>query len=630
MSADLGSRSDLEALRRSGRGKVLVVAVLLVAALGAAAWAFLFRNKGTGNAEDPGKVILVTTTRGHSIGLTELGFDAAEGTFDAWVAKAEDEVPDLEVDGIEAIMELADRFGYGYVVFEKPQDIDFSMLDIEGGPPTIPDHARFAVVSAGDLAFPHVLTVNPEPSEVMQGNAIVLLQALFEQEALAATLEAEDSTSMEVVKLKDRLSDAVEKLERVPQAELMADKIVAEVRRQLVDAERADPKPSPIARPLESVGPIPLANGQILGVSRGFRVVTRDAVRADLDLEDEERFVVGAVDGAPEARVRCDALAGGAISVHESPRYWPADDGGAILLQTLSAGYELWTLDNALAGPCGFTKAGAIAARGPGVANEAAPHRSGKVARAGVLAGQGIVSVVSAGGGEEQLLGMLDDVELRDPTWLDARFVAAIAQGGAEPDQLVLFDLDEPLQVVTIPATVFDGANKLGEVAVASLADKPRLVVTAGGFPMRVYRLDLPRELGALLSDPPLPPDLVIEPRDGLPTAMPIDTNALTVVALTHEGVAQDVSVSPDGRWVALSLSDGGLDERNPGDSEIALVPMDAQQGGAGMQLLTRNALRDYEPRFTADGAYVVFKTRVEIPKTQWRITAPRAVVLAR
>lgn len=623
MSADLGSRSDLEALRRSGRGKIVAVVVVLLLALGAAAWAFFLRHKGTGNAEDPGKVILVTTTRGHSIGLNEVGFDAAEGSFEAWVAKASDEVPDLDVDGIEAIMELADRFGYGYVVFEKPQDVDFSALDIDGGTPTIPEHARFAVLSAGDFAFPHVVTFNPKPSEVMQGSAIVLLQALFEQEELAATLEAEDSASMEVIKLRDRLADAVDKLERIPQAELMADKIVAEVRRQLVDAERAEPKPMPIARALESVAPIPLANGQILGVSRGFRVVTRDAVRADLDLEDEEKFVVGTVDADPTSRQACTSLAGGALSVHESPRYWPSVAGDAMLVQTLSTGLKLWVLD-ADGGPCAWTDAGAVPAPAPGVAGDGVPHSSGKVARAGVAAGQGVVSIASAGGGQTQLLGMLDETRLSDPTWLDARFVAAVARRGAQVEQLVLFDLENPLTVLTIDATVFDGAEKLGEIAVAKTGDAPRLVVTAGGFPRRVYRLDLPTDLEGLFAEPPQPPDTIVEPREGLPTPVALDTNALKVTTLTHEGVARGLAVAPDGSRVAIALADGGLDERNPGDAEIALVPID----GGSMRLLSRNALRDYEPRFTADGTHVVFKTRVEIPKTQWRITAPRAVKL--
>ncbi|MEX1366679.1 MAG: hypothetical protein AB1Z98_26370, partial [Nannocystaceae bacterium] len=126
---ELGSRSDLEALSRSGRGKVITLVVLLAVALGAAGWYFLVRKQGTGNPEDPAKVIFVGTSRGFSMVLDDAGFEAAEGTFEAWEQKAKEEVPDLQTTGIESIMEVADRFGYGYVIFEDPQSVDFSALD---------------------------------------------------------------------------------------------------------------------------------------------------------------------------------------------------------------------------------------------------------------------------------------------------------------------------------------------------------------------------------------------------------------------------------------------------------------------------------------------------------------------
>ena len=258
-SLEMGSRSDLEALRRSGRGKFIVVALLLALTLGAAGWWFFVRKQGVGNPEDPAKVIVVARSRGLSILLTDGGFDAAEGTFEAWVNKAQDEVPDLEVDGIEAIMTLADRFGYGYVVFERPQDVDFSALDIEGGVPELPEHVRFAVLSAGDFGFPHVMTVNPEPSKVMQSHGVVLLQALFAQERLAATLGPDENMAMDVIKLRDQVRDAVDRLQRIPEAEKLAEKIVGEVDRQLVDEELAEPKPHRLADALQSTRPIPLA-----------------------------------------------------------------------------------------------------------------------------------------------------------------------------------------------------------------------------------------------------------------------------------------------------------------------------------------------------------------------------------
>ena len=229
---EYGSRSDLEALRRSGRGKVITLLLLLVAALGAAGWFFFLRKQGTGNPEDPAKVLIVARTRGYSIVLTDAGFEAAEGTLEAWELKAKEEVPNLETTGVEAIMTLADRFGYGFVVFENPQEIDFSALDIEGGVPELPEHVRFAVLSAGDFAFPHVMTVNPKPSEVLRGSSVVILQALFLQEQLAETLPDAESPSIHAIQLRDRLSEAIERLGQIPEAEKMAEKIVHQVRRQ--------------------------------------------------------------------------------------------------------------------------------------------------------------------------------------------------------------------------------------------------------------------------------------------------------------------------------------------------------------------------------------------------------------
>jgi Tol biopolymer transport system component len=111
-----------------------------------------------------------------------------------------------------------------------------------------------------------------------------------------------------------------------------------------------------------------------------------------------------------------------------------------------------------------------------------------------------------------------------------------------------------------------------------------------------------------------------------MPTLVTLDGSGFTATALTTEGQAFSPSASPDGSKIAFVLDDSGLDERNPGDSEVALVATDG--GGKGLRLLTRNALRDHSPRFTADGSHVVFETRVEIPKTDWRITAARAVTV--
>jgi hypothetical protein len=637
----LGSRSDLEALQRSGRGKVLTLLLILAVALGAAGWFFFLRKQGTGNKEDPAKILVVASSRGYSLVLADVGFEAHEGTFDAWQDKAKEEVPELDTTGIESIMTLADRFGYGYVVFEKPQEFDFSKLDIDGDVPPMPDHVQFAVLSAGDFAFPHVMTVNPKPSEVLRGSSVVILQALFEQERLKAALPENDGASIEAVQLRDQLRDAIDRLARIPEAERMAETIVGQVRRQLEEEERAERKPALVGRPLESGSPYALAHGQLLTITRGFQVVTRDAVRADLALDDVERLSIGAPGAEPDARSKCEALAGGEISVHESPRYWVAEDGAAVLVQTLGAGLQLFTLDPGQPG-CAFTAKGKVAAASPGLGDPVlAGH--GQVARVGSLAGQAVVSVVTAGQDDELVLGMLDYTELAEVAWLDERHLVAVGAGPEGPG-VWIFDTQTPLRVRQLTGSVFENADTVHEVAVGKRGPRPVVVVTAGDMPRKLYRLDLPADLAELFNAPPIDaaaaatpavdrdavPDFAMPAEDrealGLPAIVALDPNRFVAVALTHEGSVRSPSLSLDGSRVAFELRGEAFDPTAPDDAEIASMPTGGK--GEGLAVLTRNALRDEDPRLTPDGSHVVFHTRVEIPRTDWVVSAPRVVAL--
>lgn len=634
--AELGSRSDLEALQRSGRGKVIALLLMLTVALGAAGWFFFLRKQGTGNAEDPAKILVVARSRGYSLVLADVGFEAHEGTFEAWEQKAKEEVPNLETTGIEAIMTLADRFGYGYVVIEDPKGVDFSTLDIDEVP-ELAEHVKFAVLSAGDFAFPHVMTVNPKPSEVLRGSSVVILQAMFAQEKLAEALPEHEAPSIGAVQLRDRLRDAIDRLAQIPEAERMAEKILGQVRRELEEEERAEPKPGLVGRPLESGSPFALANGQLLTISRGFQVVTRDAVRADLELDDVERLWLGAPGADADARSQCEALAGGELSVHESPRYWVAEDGAAVLVQSLSAGLQLYALDATQPG-CAFTDKGKISAPSPGL-GDAVVAGHGQVARVGTIGSQAVVSVVTAGQADELVLGMLDDTTLEDVAWLSDRHLVAVGSS-LEGAGLWIFDTQTPLRVLRLPGSVFENAEAVHEVAVGKRGPRPVVVVTAGSLPRKLYRLDLPADLAELFTAPPTDaavatpsaPEVAVAaplPVDdraarGLPSIVALDPNRFVTTALTHEGSVRSPAVSHDGTRVAFELRGEMYDPTAPDDAEIGSVPT---QGGS-LAVLTRNALKDSDPSITSDGAHVVFKTRVEIPRTDWVVSSPRVVAL--
>jgi hypothetical protein len=296
------------------------------------------------------------------------------------------------------------------------------------------------------------------------------------------------------------------------------------------------------------------------------------------------------------------------------------------------------------------------------------PHRSGAVARQGVVDGRGVIEVVSASDGQSQLLGLLPGVEFHDPVWVDTQMLVAVGQSD-DGDALYAVHTGHPLLALRLDSSVFEGATELSQVAVVDRQGPMRLVATAGSFPRKLYRLDASTTLGALFDEPPRaaeltddgvddeagggsgdPQDVVEEIHaefeeaqldgesteaqadDGMPELVELDTNAFSTVALTTAGRAFDPAVSPDGAWVVVALRDRDLDRPDASeDSEIAIAPVaDVGAGKSKLRLLTRNALGDHTPRFTSDGAWVVFQTTVEIPRTDWTVTmARRARVVA-
>lgn len=202
------TETDLQALQGSGRTKIALLAGVLVVAAGAAALSFM-SGGGKGNPEDPAKVLVVSPDPYYKAYLHDLGFEVDQQTFDHLELKARDEVPDLETKGVASVLELADRFGYGYVAFADPGEHDLSGIEVEGGLPSL-DDAAFAVVSVGDLADPPKVTVGP-----------AILPALFEQDRLAEIVPQGEMPTVEAVQLRDRLRNAVDKLTEPPRLDPM-------------------------------------------------------------------------------------------------------------------------------------------------------------------------------------------------------------------------------------------------------------------------------------------------------------------------------------------------------------------------------------------------------------------------
>lgn len=614
--AEFGSSTDLETLQRSGRGKVVVLGVVIAGALGAAAYAFLHKG-GTGNPEEAGKVLVVTRGNwvGSSIALRDAGFETGEGTLQAWVDKAKDEVPDLDVDGLPAVMALADRFGWGYVLFEAPGQVDFSALEFEGGPPTIPEDAKWAAVSVGDFAFPHVITFNPKPSEVLRDGSLPMLQALFEQEKLKALRDPE-SLAVDQLQLREKLEEALRKLDQVPDAERLAQKVVADLDAQLVEGERAEPKPGRIGAPLESLTAQPIADGSVLSIGREVSVVTRDAIRVDLELGKSEQFLFAPPMAEHGARTSCASLAGGAVPVGDWRGVEWSDDASTVVLSTHAGGEELWVLDTAQPGKCAWTSKGKLERGRRGLDGAPVAGRAGRIARAGFVDGLGVVSVMVPGEPEAEL-GMLESTVFTRVEWLDDEHILALIDYQTDGTSwIALLSARDTSRVAVMPVSVADGAG--GIVAIAAIPGTQAFVASTQDG--RLVRVELPAKPADVLANPPLAPEQTPLVAEGRPTVYQLDPAKLTAKTLADPDGIEDLEVSRDGRFAAMTVSGPVIDADEPYDREIAVVDLSS----GALTVLTRNALRDSDPHFTSDGAHVVFATAVDMPRSDWRLTVAR------
>jgi len=613
------SRTDLEALRRSGSGKVLALGVLLLAALSAAAWFLFLRAEGIGAPERADKVLVVRNgdIAGYSAVLGRDGFDAAEGSLDHWVEKAHLELPEPpEGTDVQVVLTLADHFGYGYVVFESPADVDFTDVDIEGMP-EFEEHIRFAALSVGDFAFPHRMTVNPEPSTALRRVEIGLFQALFAQEALAEALPENDSASVESIQLRSKLEDAILDLELVERAEALAGETVGEISRVLRD-ERGDNTPVRLAGETDGGRAVPDPRGGVLTLVRRFDVVTDDGIRAELDWSPQEMFTAPQV--SEQGRQSFCAPMFGEAALRGPPvELIAAPDGASLLLERRGRPQQLWMSSGG--GECGYVFSDLPDSELQEVA-KTVPGRD-VVARLGTMDGEATFEFVDALEGTATRVE-LTGVAIRDAAWLDARYMAATGDDGL----VYLLDAKGESKPLSVMPTRLGRDPSLFEVAGLS---QDSLLLTVGSAPRRLVRIQASMPWAALFNAPPALPGLeaaddpAAEADEPVAIAIRLDPGAVTTTTLTRAGTATEPVGSPDGTSVAFTILDRALDEPGQGgDSEIALVGSD----GGDLQLLTKNGVRDRAPSFTADGSAVLFQTRVELPRSNWRVVVPRSVAV--
>lgn len=632
MSGAERSQTDLEVLRSSHRGKFVSLGVLLAAA-GGVFW-FFNRTGPIGQDEDPARVLVVK--QGHiqyKPYLEQWGFAAQEARAQTIEDEAREKLPDYQGTGVPAILQLADWAGYAYVAFENPQKLDFSGLDIAGGVPTFEPYHRFAVVSAGDLAFPHKLTVNPKPSDIMNGADLDLLGALFAQEPLAATLRDDPKNPPVVMVLRTKLNEGMNRLTAIKDAEATVGKIAEKARKLLSEKEQGEPKPALLGGIHEALNAVALADGSTLLMSRAVHFSSNTGYQTELELDRNWQFSYLPAGAAPGSeRLPCPSLLGGTLEESGSrPSFRFSPRGDALLVHTDGAS-QVWRLEHgASKQPCNFVLAGKVTlplARGE---DPGEPQASGRIVRSRNDGVDSVVYIARPGEDVPVELARTPSINFGVPAWIADDWVAApgYANAAEAGGGVYVLSPSHPDHALRIDAIALDASTSIDAVAPAPDGPNgPRLLVTAASDRgQRLFRVDLSKPWGALYdqvvaADRSPAPQAVLDGTE--PRIHALDGAAFTAATLTHEGWISDMNAAPDGSAVTFQIRDidNGIVDADS-HREIGLVALD---GGSPMRLLTRNGLEDHTPMFTADSKSVVFRTRFSFEKTNWILTTARSV----
>ncbi|MDC0675688.1 TolB family protein [Nannocystis radixulma] len=606
-------------LRRGHLGKVAAQAVVLVVVLGAVWWYVAPRGIGRAEADDRVLVVNTSGTR-YRPRLEAWGFDAHEGRLPELIEELREALPDAEETGAAAALKLADWSGFAYVAFEDPAAVDFTGVDLAGGPLSFAAHHRFAVVSAGDRGSPHVLTVNPPPSPARHGAELDLLTALFAQEALAATLRADVTGATEVVQLRERVQGGILAVEAIPAAEAAIEGIELRARATLNDREKAEPRPRLLGTVHEDVIPTPLADGGLLLRVRAVRFSDSFSGALDIDAVARWLYVPPGADPATE-RMPCDSLSGGTFddSIGRA-EVVAAPQGDALLIAAGGRG-QLWRLAGE---KCRFELLGDIPVP-MAPADMGQPHRSGAVARADGLGSEGFVYLVKPNDEAPHELMRTRSI-LHLPTWLADDALAAAESPGKSGlrDSLILLSTAHPDRALRVDAAEFDGASGILQIVAAPPGPSgPRLLVTTtGDRGQRLFRVDLPAPVPELVAAAVARVNMKAQPaavRDGSQSLVVTlaHPSGWAFAPLTPNLDVTSPAVAPDGRFVAFA-TDSNLSGRH----ELVSVPL----VGGPMRTLTHNDLDDRDPRFSADGRTIVFTTTFPIERTRWTLTAARSL----
>lgn len=671
--------SDADALTGGFRARTVLLAVVLVGGVGAAVWSGT-RVQGEGQAESRQRLMVVAGDEAvdyHAV-LERAGFEIAVDGYAGWVETARAALPDSEAEGVALLLEHADREGIGYLVLAQPGEhaLDELDLDIEPAPRSIDDLAArdYAVLSVGDLAFPHHLSADaPGDHPLIRVPGFAALEAVFAQPSLLAREDPERPT-VEELQHEHALEPGQRMVERPASFELAIAEADDEVAARLaadVGVERLTP--------VHSAGSaVPLQNGGVLVVHHPIEIYSHDASRLELHPGATMRFdyldreaLAARLAGEALALAPCESLAGGRLALDDQPRLEAARDGSALTITIPGEGTELWQL---APGPgCQWSRLGAVDGRGEGHLSVAPVELPAGLARpdqpdgrsslalaeigvdvdgyrtirawtrgARASAGPGLGSgeAIDAGADLARVdLLRLEQGRLGPAVFVDRDHLALLSSvplpaelattTRMREDAILILERRAPGAHLRVPTLFFAEDMALRELAVLApprVDDEgrvhgPRLVVVAAriGGPTELLTVEIAGEAWAefdRLAPAERAVEAGLEPR--LYTLTPDD---LDIDRLEPGRASQRFGLTVrDGVLVWAEIADGQ-------PSELARLRLDVE-GSPQIAQLTHNTVADSLPRAGPHGELVVFSTLIRTSLSTTAYSIPRVLAL--
>ena len=622
-------RSDVEALSRSFRSRILLLVLLLGLGLGAALWTGL-RDAGKGAPEDRRRIMVVTDSGaiGQFDVLERAGFQIEVESVASWEDQAKIELPDTKATGVGLVLELADHRGVALLLFEDPSAFDFTGLAIEPALDTIErlPERNYLALSVGDYSFPHQLTVSDigeHPLIRLPGYGALL--TIFRQPLISAR-DNQDRPTIEELEYES----AIRTGRRMVEASSELTRNIASKRAALERSLRDGSGARTMLPTLSTGSPIPTPDGGIVVFHHELVFFSDDARSFGLEAGPQMQLswlgptaVAAGLESGDFVLEPCPSLAGGALNMADNPRIETAADGSAVVIGLDDGDATLWRKTADLG--CQWEPVAAIErAELEGI--ELAPRLTGgdRTLAARIQRDEwGSQLMVWAlpggeGGGEggelAQLIVDQDDRRFTASTFIDDRHLAVASDELSYPmgtqARVDVVDRLRPGVLLRIPEELFiegQTVRELVALAPASEAAGPTLLLSAEdrAGQVQLIRVGIHAEAWGAFTNVDGP--IVSLTAEQLDKAVLATVNNLTAL-----------SVGPDASLALYSFRVSGA------PAELALLDLET---GARRQL-THNAVRDYLPRVAADGSYLTFVSLMQVNLSSPPFSVPRALAL--